>query len=294
MDLKRFLADKNLQGLPAALTGCRVHGNSFDSCDHDVVIFDGKSQSNQIFSFENQFVNLHHHSIDDDRTDSLIRLDGMQIIMDDSWELGTLLSKIGEKRSKLFRDHAKNCLFDSLFCCEKCKQGLESSDVFYPCWQKCASYLLADAILALNQKTPGPSHMLELARQFEKNSTNEKISVIAQTLGIERATPSLLERMAKSTMGFSDMVEDNDQSKVIQNQHDYFVKNTMFSDCYFYLGYINKINFIKIKDSVSQRPDLIHILRVAFDLESDPALVSNHVRSVQEMCNDILSSVLRG
>lgn len=294
MDLKRFLASKNMQDLPAGLTGCRVHGNSFDSCDYDVVVFDGKSQGNQVFSFENRFVNLHHGSLDDNRTDSLIQLDGMRVIANDSWELGTLLSRVGERRSKLFEDHAKNRLFDSLFCCEKCKQGLENSDIFYPCWQKCASYLLADAIFALNQKTTSPSHMLELARQFEKNSTNEKISAIAQTLGMERATTSLLERMAKSTAGFSDMVEDSGQSKVIQNQHDYFVKNTMLSDCYFYLGHVNKANFLKIKDSVSQRPDLIHILRTAFDLESDPALISKHVWNIQEMCNEILSSVLRG
>jgi len=52
----------------------------------------------------------------------------------------------------------------------------------------------------------------------------------------------------------------------------------MLSDCYFYLGYINKENFVKIKDTIDSKPDLIHILRVAFDIEVDPHLLENQVK----------------
>ena len=291
MDLKRFLADQNLQGFPAGLGGCRARGDQFGPCDHDVVVFDGTSQTSIVFLHDGQLVTLHHASTSETRTGLLIHLDSMNVISDDSWELGIHLSKLRERRAMLFQDHAKNCLLDSLFCCEKFKSGLESSDVFAPCWQRCASYLLIDAIHALNQKPPSPSHMLEQARKFEKTATNEKLSDATRTLGMERATPSLLERMLKSTMGFSDVAQDKSHSSVIQSKHDYFVKNSMLSDCYFYLGHVNKTNFLKIKDTLPQRPDLIHILKVAFDLEADPALLSRHVRSVQGICHEIMSSL---
>ena len=289
MDIKKFLADRDIQNVPVGMMGCRAHGISFESCDYDVVVFDGKSQSNEIFQYGNDLVNLHHFSLDESRTEELIKLYGMKILSDDSWELGMLLSKLKEKHSRMFRDHAKNCLFESLFCCEKCLQGLDGSGVFSSCWQKCASYLLADAIFALNQKFPSSSHMMETARKFEKNDTNETISLITQTLGIERATPSLLERVAKSTVGFSDMVRENGYSSVIWHQYDYFVKNAMLADCYFYLGHINKANFLKIKDSVQYRPDLIHVLKIAFDLESDSSLISKNIYKVRDACHKVLS-----
>lgn len=284
MDLKKFLTENNFQNIPAGLTGCRVYGIEFDSCDYDVILFDGKKHS-EVFSYDNHFVNIHHQSINETRTESLVHLDGMQIIQDNSLELGAHLSKFRERRVKLFEDHARNCLIYSLFCCQKYNHGFET-DTFYSCWQKSALYLLTDAILSLNQKPPSPSHALELARKFEKNIINEKILSITQTLGIERATPSLLERMLKSTIGFSDIVY-HDYSKIIQKKYDFFVKNSMFSDCYFYLGYVNHVNFMKIKDSLSHRTDLIHILKTAFDLE--PNLTSQHILTIQGTAQELLS-----
>ncbi len=57
----------------------------------------------------------------------------------------------------------------------------------------------------------------------------------------------------------------------------------MLSDCYFYLGYINKENFIRIKDTIDRNPDLFHILKVAFDVEADPNLLSQQVELIQKV-----------
>ena len=291
MDLKKFLADQNMQGIPSGLSGCRAHGNQFDSCDYDVVVFDGK-QGDHAVEYDGQLVKLHHCRLDETKTSSLVHLVDMQIIQDDSWDLRILTSKLEEKRHALFENHAKNCLVDSLFCCEKSRAGLDS-DVFSPCWQRCASYYLADAILALNRNPPSPSHTLELARKFEKNNANEKMLTVTHTLGIERATPSLLERMLKSTIGFSEILKGKAYSKAIQDKHDYFVKSSMFSDCYFYLAYVNYANFIETKYSVLQKPDLIHVLKIAFDLEFDSTVILQNTQLVQNACHQILSA-LRG
>lgn len=150
---------------------------------------------------------------------------------------------------------------------------------------------LADAIYLLNLYRPNPTHMLDVIRKFEKNQINEQISTVTQTIGIERATQSLLERMLKSTIGFSDLVENNNHSKIIQQKYDLFVKNSMLSDCYFYLGYINKENFVKIKDSIDRQPDLIHILKIAFDIEADSNLLENQVKLIQKSCNAIFGLI---
>ncbi len=291
MDIKKFIKEEELSNFPIGLGGCRISDHFFDSCGHDIFVFDGKSEPEKIVKLEDKFVIIHHASLSETQSKKLLQYDELQIIQDESWDLRMLLLKINKKRSSLFTDFAKNCLIESLFCCQKTKEAIQNSDSFAPCWQKCASYYLADAISSLNHQKSSPSHMLDLLRKLEKNTINEHVSVATQTIGIERTTPTLLERMLKSTMGFSDMVEKNNHSQIIQQKHEFFVKNSMLSDCYFYLGYINKDNFVKIKDNLNRKQDLIHILKVAFDIEADSNLLLQQVNLVQKSCNEILEII---
>ena len=293
MDIEKFIAENELSNFPIGLGGCQISDLHFDSCPYDVVVFDEKSEPEKIVKSGDEFVIIHHASLSETLSQKLLQYDNLQIIQDESWDLRMLLSKIEKKRSSLFNDFAKNCLIESMFCCQKTKEAIQTSDVFAPCWQKCASYYLADGISSLNYQRSSPSHMLDLLRKLEKSSINEHISVATQTIGIERATPTLLERMLKSTIGFADLVEKNNHSQIIQQKHDFFVENSMLSDCYFYFGYINKENFIKIKNTLSREQDLIHILKIAFDIESDSNLLLQQAELVQKSCNDILEIVSR-
>ena len=294
MDLKKFIKNQGLSDFPIGLGGCRTMDYSFDSCDYDLMVFDENSSNNQIVSFENNFITIHHTSLSETNTKKLLQYDKLNILQDDSWNLKIFLSKISEKRDMLFSDFAKNSLIESIFCCRKTKDAIQNDDIFAPCWQKCASYYLADAISSLNKYPSSPSHMLESLRKFEKNSINNHISDILQTIGIERATPTLLERMLKSTIGFSDLIESNNHSELIQRKYDYFVKNSMLSDCYFYLGYINKENFISIKDELNKREDLIHLLKIAFDIESESNLLLHYAETVQISCSQIIETFSQG
>ncbi len=291
MDIEKFVAENGLSDFTIGLGGCRITDLHFDSCEYDIVVFDEKSEPEKIVKSGNEFVMIHHASLSETLSKKLLQYDKLQIIQDESWDLRMLLSKINEKRSLLFTDFAKNCLIESMFCCQKTKEAIQTSDVFAPCWQKCASYYLADAISSLNNQRTSPSHMLNLLRKFGKSPINERISVVTQTVGIERATPTLLQRMLKSTIGFSDLVEKNNYSQIIQQKHDYFLKNSMLSDCYFYFGYINKENFIKIKDTLNSNQDLIYILKIAFDIESDSNLLLKQAELIQKSCNEILEIV---
>ena len=291
MDIKKFIENYDLSDFPIGLGGCRISNLNFDSCDYDIFIFDEKPEQEKITQFDNALVVIHHASLFETRSNKLLQYDELQIIRDESWDLQMLLSKIREKHTFLFSDFAKNCLIESLFCCQKTKESIQNSNVFAPCWQKCATYCLADAISSINHQRSSPSHMLDLFRELEKSPINEHISIVTQTIGIERATPTLLERMLKSTIGFSDLIEKNNHSKIIQQKYNFFVKNSMLSDCYFYLGYVNKENFIKIKDTLNREQDLIHILKVAFDVEADTNLLQQQSDLIQKSCNDILEII---
>lgn len=288
MDVKKFIEDNGLSGFPVGLGGCRISDLSFDSCDYDVFVFDEKSEPDEITKFDDEFVILHHASMSESKSEKLLQYDQMQIIHDESWDLRMMLAKIHEKQDSLFSDFGKNCLIESQFCCQKTTEAIESGDVFAPCWQKCASYYLANAISAINHNRSSPSHMLDSLRKLKKSPINEHISVATQTVGIERATPTLLERMLKSTIGFSDLIEKNNHSEIIQQKHDFFVKNSMLADCYFYLGYVNKEIFIQIKDTLNREQDLIHILKIAFDVEADPNLLKHQSELIQKSCNGVL------
>jgi hypothetical protein len=292
MDLKKISEKLELSDFPVGLGGCRNSECYLDSCGYDVVVFDGKSDPDQIVQVDNEIVVLHHGAFSETNSKKLLQYDNLEILRDDSWELRMFLSKTKEKRQSLFADFAKNSLIESMFCCQKTKESIDNSDDFAPCWQKCASFYLADAITSLNNRRLGPTHMLDSLRKLKKSPINEHISVVTQTVGIERATLVLLERMVKSTIGFSGMVEQNDHSQIIQKKYDYFVMNSMISDCYFYLGYVNKENFIKIKDNLNRTPDLIHVLKTAFDIEADSNVLLQQADLIQNSCNVLLGAGL--
>ena len=136
MNIKKFIEEQGLSEFPIGLAGCRVSDFHFASCDYDIVVFDEKSESEKIIKFENDFVVVTHASLSETQSKKLLQYDNLQIISDESWDLRMLLSKIKKKRSSLFMDFAKNCLIESVFCCQKTKESVQTSDVFGSCWQK--------------------------------------------------------------------------------------------------------------------------------------------------------------
>ena len=291
MDYKKILEDFSLTKFPVALGGCRKEGNNFDCCEYNITVFDEENEKDRIIEVGNEFVKIHHGSLEESRHEILAQYDNLEILNDEQWELRIFLSKIKEKKEKIFKTYAKSCLIDAAVCATKTKDGLKNSDPFASSWIKCSAFFIADAISILNSKRPSPAHMLENLRHFEKNKINENFSIVNDSIGIERATPSLLSRMCKSTMGFSDMVEQNDHSKIIQKKNDYFLKNSLISDCYFYLGYTNRNNFIKIKDILHEKPELIHVLKVAFDVDNDQVKIGQQADVLHKTANDMITLI---
>jgi len=287
LESKKILEKLSIENCPVGMGGCKNQGPSYDCCEYDITVFDGKKQKESFIEFDGSFYHIYHGTLQETSPDILLQYDGMAILLDEQWELRMLLSKIKEKKEQIFNAYIKSCLVEAGVCVAKAKNGL-NTDPYSSSWLKCAAYFLADAVSVLNFHRPSPLHMLKILRELDRNKINELISPITESIGIERATPSLLSRMLKSTKGFSDLVEDNFHSKMISQKYRYMIDNSLFSDCYFYLGYINRNNFIKIPD-LHRKPELIHMLKTGFDLESDTTKIESEANKLHQATNSLLS-----
>jgi hypothetical protein len=290
MDAKQIPDLLSLSDLPVGLGGCRNDRTNFECCEYNITIMDGKS-GESVHRIADEYVKIHHCSLDDSSSDTLHHLQDMSIISDSQWKLRMLLSKIKEKKKQIVTSHARSCLVDSGIFANKARDSVKTKDPFAGIWIKCASYSLADAIFCLNLKRPSPVHMMDMMRNMKKDKINQKFSIIHQILGIERSSTSLLSRMVKSTMGFSDMVENNGNSEIIKKKYEYLVDNSLLSDCYFYLGYVNRNNVLKIRNPIHKNQEFIHVLKVGLDMENDPVIIDGQAAMLLQSTHEILGDL---
>lgn len=290
MDVKLISDILSLSNFPIGLGGCRNDGTNYECCEYNITVMDGKS-GESVHLIENEYVKIHHCSFDAVESDALHHLQNMSVVNDDQWKLRMLLSKIKDKKKQIVISYARSCLVDAGIFANKARDSVKTKDPFAGVWIKCASYSLADAIFCLNLKRPSPTHMLDTMRDMKKDKTNQKFSIIHQILGIERSSTSLLSRMVKSTMGFSDMVENNENSGIVKKKYDYLVDNSLLSDCYFYLGYVNRQNVLKIRNQIHKNPEFIHVLKVGMDMASDPMVIDGQATTVLQSTNEILADL---
>lgn len=286
MQIKDILTKLGLSNNTVGLGGCKVHQTTLDCCEYNLTVFDDDTQKDTVITLDDDTIRIHHGKIDESRSDILQKYESMQILSDPQWELRTMLTNIIEKKEKIRNACAKSCLVDAASFATKAKQSLD--DPFSAIWIKCSAYLVCDGLVLLNAKPRSPTHMLGFIRKFAKNSKNITFSGIEEIIGLERATPSLLERMMKSTIGFSDMTENNNHGVIIQKKYEYLVANSLLSDCYFYLGYLSKNNIISIRDSIHKNPELIHILKTALDLEHDPTKLEQQAMLLHKTANNLI------
>lgn len=287
MDIQELPKLLSLTSFPVGLGGCRSDGTSFDCCEYNITVMDNKI-GQSVSEVSGNLVKVHHCSLNEKNIAVLNQLQNLTILNDEQWHLRMIISEIKEKKEKIMLSYARSCLVDAGIFSNKAKDATKLKDPFAGVWIKCASYFLADAISCLNFKRPSPVHMLESLRNMKKNAINQNLSLIHQMLGIERASTSLLSRMVKSTIGFSDLVENNGHSKIIQKKVDYLLENSLLSDCYFYLGYINRDNLIKIKNKIHRNPEFIHILKVGFDIDHDPFVIDKQASELLKTTNEVL------
>ena len=274
---------------PIAIGGSDSDDFDTDCEIYNLVIFDGKNTSDKIITHGSNVLKISHGDLSENNSEYLIHYENLQIIQDEQWELKMLISKIHEKKNILFSVSAKNALVESQLALSKAKNSLAKDDPFASCWIKCGVISLIDSILFQNQILPNPVQALSSMRNLKQKNINQFTDKVISETGIERATPSLLSRMLKSTCGFSDMVEKNQNSVIIEKKANYLIKNSLLSDCYLYLNYQNRNIFYKIKNSLSTNSDKIHVLKTAFDLINTPSELLSSIDSMNDITNALLT-----
>tara|TARA_B100000674_G_C37728798_1_gene863333 strand:- start:13 stop:888 length:876 start_codon:yes stop_codon:yes gene_type:complete len=272
---------------PIALGGCNSDNFDVDCNIHNIIIFDGKDVSDKIITHESKILKISHGNLSETRPEKLICYENIEILQDPEWELKMLISKIQEKKNQLYSSSSKNALVESQLSLSKAKNSLKTKDPFVSCWIKCGISFLIDTILLQNKIIPIPVKALSSIRNLKENDSNQFIDKLIAETGIERATSSLLSRMLKSSSGFSDMVENNRNSLIIERKANHLIQNSLFTDCYLYLIYQNKNNFYKIKDSLNNNSDKIHVLKTAFDLTITSSNLSDTVDSLLDISKSL-------
>ena len=290
MDLEQITKIIGSTDSPIALGGYDSDDFDTDCNIYNLVLFDGKDESDEIIIHESKILKISHGNLSETNPENLIHYENLEIIQDPEWELKMLVSKIQEKKNQLFLTSSKNALVESQLSLSKAKNALEYEDPFVSCWIKCGIVSLIDSILLQNKIISTPVKVLYSIRNLkEKNPNQFADKIIAQT-GIERATPSLLSRMLKSSSGFSDMIENNQNSLIIEKKANHLIQNSLFADCYLYLIYQNRNNFYKIKDSLDKNSDKIHVLKTAFDLTITSSELSGTIDSLSDISKSLLSN----
>ena len=290
MNLDEIIKIIGQNNSPIALGGYDADDFDIDCNIHNLVLFDGKDISDKITTHESKTLKISHGTLSETNPESLIHYENLEIIQDPEWELKMFVSKIKEKKDVLFLSSSKNALVESQLSLSKAKNAFEHDDPFISCWIKCAITSLIDSILLQNNILPYPAQALSLMRNLKQKNTNQFVDKIIAESGIERATSSLLPRMLKSSSGFSDMIENNQNSSIIEKKANYLIQNSLFADCYLYLIYQNRNNFYKIKDSLDKNSDKIHVLKTAFDLTITSSELSGTIDSLSDISKSLLSN----
>lgn len=283
VDPGAVLDEMGLGGFPAGLGGCRGAGRGFEACGLDVVVFDGRDCAPSPAERGGCALVIHHASLAESRTARLLFYDGLRVIRDESWELRMLLARIRERRAALFEDSSRGSLVDALLCCQRALGAGDEPAYLASCWQKCASFHLADAIAAASHAAPGPEHLLGVLRGLG-GGAGRHVPVATGSTGMERATPTLLARMAESAAGLAGLAGTFPDPSTIRRMHAFFAGRSMLADCYFYLGHASRAGF------AGAPVDAAHAARVALDAGADPAGARDQARLVRDACNAMLES----
>ena len=273
---------------PVAIGGYNSDNFDADCQIYNLVVFDAKDIPDEIIIQNSNLFRISHGTLSEHNSEILLSYSNLEIIHDEQWDLKQLLTRIQEKRNTLFSTSTKNSLVESQFALSMAKTALETDDPFLSCWIKCASISLIDSILLQNQIIPNPTHSLSLLRNLKHEKNNQFSEKKISETGIERATPSLLTRMSKSSCGFDDMIENNQNATIIEKKANYLIENSLLSDCYLYLTYQNKNNFYKIKNSLNINSDKIHVLKTAFDLTNTVSELKTSIDSMSDVTNALL------
>lgn len=212
------------EGSPVGLAGCRAENTCYESCAYDVVVFD-TIRPTDILTCSEKHVFVHHTILPPHRPQEQATYNTMRLLSDDELRLAPILHDIQQRSETIFNRCAQGCLVDALMYAAR--SDCDDSDMA-SCWQNCAAVCLADAAVYLERHTPS-SHTLDILRR-----QNPKIaSIIADAVGVERASRTLINRMSTATMSLIEA--HGDSAQMVNHRVSMMLHDGRLADCYLYM-----------------------------------------------------------
>jgi hypothetical protein len=276
--------DKNNE-LDLALIGCRADSphDSYDCCEYDIAILGGNIDETfdkkiiQIGNSKLEFLNFQNQNVNED-----ISLFNM-IELKESNVLVSEYPKLDKK--KLFNAAGKRRIVDSLF--NVSKNSSASAELNASLNMKMAAYDLIEGILLMSETRPMPIHELNQLRQVEvqKDYIKEAIQTCIESLGIERATRTIINRSYKA---LREILKDAYDLELLASKIQYLLNNGLLADCYYYIGKL-VCSHLEKKDNLSQM-NYHKLNSIALDLTNDYEKVKKMSALMKRDCKLVLKN----
>ncbi len=271
---------------PIALTGCRATDHALQCCEYDFVIIT-EEQGSELLIVNDDYAEIHKMSPKLNPFRAALNLHKMQIINDPSWILSSMKQQTEETVANMFSWYSRNKTIDALFYANRSVQGAKDGTIS-SLWLKCAAYYYLEAALARSGARPMPTHMLAQLRNVEDNTVTEGIALASRCLGLERANKSSVSRCMEGTIGLNDNIKHDHTTQIVTKKAKFLYDSAMFTDCYFYLGYIARDVVTTIASNQKALKDYTLMMSIALDLTTDQSFVLKLSDELLQACNALL------
>lgn len=272
---------------PIALTGCMTTDHALKCCEYDFAIATSE-HGNELLHVNDDYAEILKISTKLNPYRVAIALHNMQIVNDPSWTLASLKQKLDTIIGKALSWYARNRTVDALFYANRAKESAKSNVLLSSLWLKCAAYHYLEAVLAHNGTRPMPTHMLAQLRSLTDKTASEGITLASSCLGLERANKSSVSRCMEACVGLNDKIKQDYSTKIVVKKSQYLYDSGMYTDCYFYLGYISRNAVTSIASNQRALRDYTHMIGIAMDLTTDQSFALKLSKELLDSCNMLL------
>jgi len=257
------------------ITGCRSSGEPYPPCEYDyLIVHEGAKRIERRLS-KNNFIELlflDKNTIQNTSENTVIlALLDMTVISDPGWDLIPIVYKIKAEFSKHLQQYAKRILFKSLSGLGRFKDAIDAGNTLDAgFWLLNSSNSFAKAIIALNNKVPRGSHLLNDFRTAVAVSP-DMFEIWSEATGANLATKvavtrrlDALQELLRVGSIFSDSIIFSDSKYAymfIEATSNYLVKSHAIVDAYCYLGLeITRVidELYELNCRIKGKPPLFH------------------------------------
>lgn len=266
-----------------ALAGCRLAGTNSESCAHDILVFDNHKGKPEIRQHGTETAIIYRIGFDDMRPSVLLGCLDIKIIKDESWRLVTFLNDIRQRQDTLTLSYARDNAAAAILYSQYALQADTVDDA--SCWQKCATLCLADAALMTGRWLPS-SHAWDGLRRAEDD---KMASLVATSLGAERATLPLLTRMTAAASGLTEMT-GLESPDIVMFRSSAMQKDGRLADCYYYLCRMGRDAMVSLGGRACDQT-VRFASRICMDSARESATIRKNATAVREAAGQILDSM---